>query len=857
MSEIRNLTRNGETFYPLTHEKAVIGMEEFKETITNQVDQYKPIEITGNVTNAPDEEDITSDSNNLLKFKNRNNLYGLGKVILRRGSSFASQVTLQNTIYVIQYNFDLGNARINIPNGSILLFEGGSLSNGTLVCADQYDVRLVYYQDISVILSSITLEGNFIHKACDKDTIREILVDNSSITKDANDVLSVKANGIQNSHLNSNTVDDSSIALDSNNKISIKDGGITGAKLNSGIVNTDDLSIVNNKIQLSNRGTTDGMGKIILRKDQSFASQLTQQNTIYVIRYNFTLTGNVTIPVNCVLEFDGGSITGAYTLTGNNTGINADLVKIFNTNVTLAGTWDVAEAYPEWFGAKGDGITDDSEPIEKAVEFSNSDRSIYVVLKRIYYIGRSISVYKSLNLRGYHNQDRNYDNPSQILPGTESCIYVANNITAFNLIGIPKEEASRFVTMYVYGIKVVGKSGSRTETFIEINAFGYPSRFSVIKDCEFAGLDKVIHYNIAGHQDTIGFGQSGLNVEHVLCYFSNHFIYALDPTGLKPSLANLHVKDSSFENMYDAAFKIYELFGSNIIEGSQFESLPTCFDVSLMDEATIAIESNYIVQITSENHLCINVRTARDGVYDYGTHYVSLFNNLISPELTASFYGVNIVNGQDLNKFNKCSLSRCLIDSKYTDIPLDWIDNIILVTGKYTKPSVVHQIVTEVPAYPADPFPVKRNGFKGRIFDNVRDNGKSTLTLTTALNPTKENFVAFYKGNNIIMAGVTGYGVGGWIYDYCTKQEGVVIVRCKEFSGATNLLEVWTYGYTNGIDSAGTVYASQASVFLDMEGYSISDISASKIGDEQFDESNNKPIYWTGSAWVDATGTPV
>jgi len=568
------------------------------------------------------------------------------------------------------------------------------------------------------------------------------------------------------------------------------------------------------------------------------------------------------VPAGCILEFDGGSIsgdgTGKDTITGNNTGINAGLVKIFNTDITLAGSWKLTDVYPEWFGAKGDGITDDSEPIEKAVEFSNSDRSIYVVLKRIYYIERSISVYKSLNLRGYHNQDRNYNNPSQILPGTESCIYVANNITAFNLIGIPKEDASRFVTMYVYGIKVVGKSGSRTENFIEINAFGYPSRFSVIKDCEFAGLDKVIHYNIAGHQDTIGFGQSGLNVEHVLCYFSNHFIYAIDSSGIRPSLANLHVKDCSFENMYDVAFKIYELFGSNIIEGSQFESLPACFDVSLINGATITIESNYIVQITSENHLCINVRTARDGLFDYGTHYVSLFNNLIAPELTASFYGVNIVNGQDLNKFNKCSLSRCLIDSKYTNIPLDWIDNIVLVTGKYTKPSVVHQIVTEIPAYPTDPFPVKRNGFKGRIFDNVRDNGKSTLTLTTVLNPTKENFVAFYKGNNIMMAGVTGYGVGGAVYDYCTKQEGVVIVRCKDISEATNLLEVWTYGYENiYIESTGTVYASQASVFLDMEGYSISDISASKIGDEQFDESNNKPIYWTGSAWVDATGTPV
>ena len=33
-------------------------------------------------------------------------------------------------------------------------------------------------------------------------------------------------------------------------------------------------------------------------------------NTIYVIKYDFTLTENITIPANCVLEFDGGSLSG-------------------------------------------------------------------------------------------------------------------------------------------------------------------------------------------------------------------------------------------------------------------------------------------------------------------------------------------------------------------------------------------------------------------------------------------------------------------------------------------------------------------------------------------------------------------
>lgn len=106
-------------------------INDFKEAITDQVNSYKPVVIEGDVTNAADEEDITSE-NDLLKFKNRSALNGMGYVILRRGSSFASQVTLPNTIYEVRYNFDLEGTAVTIPDNCVLQFNGGSISNGTL-----------------------------------------------------------------------------------------------------------------------------------------------------------------------------------------------------------------------------------------------------------------------------------------------------------------------------------------------------------------------------------------------------------------------------------------------------------------------------------------------------------------------------------------------------------------------------------------------------------------------------------------------------------------------------------------------------------------------------------------------------
>ena len=50
------------------------------------------------IPNTPDEEDITAEGN-LLKLKNRDNVDGMGYVILRRNKSFAEQVNQANTIY--------------------------------------------------------------------------------------------------------------------------------------------------------------------------------------------------------------------------------------------------------------------------------------------------------------------------------------------------------------------------------------------------------------------------------------------------------------------------------------------------------------------------------------------------------------------------------------------------------------------------------------------------------------------------------------------------------------------------------------------------------------------------------------
>ena len=62
---------------------------------------------------------------------------GLGRKTLELkedGSNILTQEDFnqENTIYVVQYDFDLNGAEIDVPSGSIIEFDGGSISNGTI-----------------------------------------------------------------------------------------------------------------------------------------------------------------------------------------------------------------------------------------------------------------------------------------------------------------------------------------------------------------------------------------------------------------------------------------------------------------------------------------------------------------------------------------------------------------------------------------------------------------------------------------------------------------------------------------------------------------------------------------------------
>ena len=89
-------------------------------------------------------------------------------------------------------------------------------------------------------------------------------------------------------------------------------------------------------------------------------------NKNWLISGNVVLDGNKTLPTNTRLTFSNGIISGAFTLTGDNSTIECGLMQSFDTDVSFDGDWNNREVHLEWWGVGIDGTVAASEAIEKA-----------------------------------------------------------------------------------------------------------------------------------------------------------------------------------------------------------------------------------------------------------------------------------------------------------------------------------------------------------------------------------------------------------------------------------------------------------------------------------------------------------
>ena len=161
-----------------------------------------------------------------------------------------------------------------------------------------------------------------------------------------------------------------------------------------------------------NEADYSGLGRIYLRKniqtviDPSTGavinanlltqSMLAKENTIYIIQYDYNLNNQtITIPDNCVLQFEGGSIRGG-TINFSNTSLSGDI------NITSNVTGNILNSFANivWFGAKEN--TDSTSAIQNAINVCNrvyipkvSEGALFIIQEDIY-INKPTQIYGEL-----------------------------------------------------------------------------------------------------------------------------------------------------------------------------------------------------------------------------------------------------------------------------------------------------------------------------------------------------------------------------------------------------------------------------------------------------------------------------
>lgn len=239
--------------------------------------------------------------------------------------------------------------------------------------------------------------------------------------------------------------------------------------------------------QLSgNRNGESGMAYIIIDQDADISAAMTEP-AIYDIRYDYDLGGKVlNVPSGSVLRFNGGSIRNGG-LAGNGFTIeesyNVILPNIvFDKDIKVYGTFTLDN-----FGAKGDGVTDDSEAFKLAINNCNYSRSViripngknYLISNGVEYGDTTTTTFR-INIRGEYPS--NYSSPDSNRGG-----FVLDNTWLF-------KRAYEKCTLYgsIENIGVRSKSHASFSDYENVNVFyKVEAKHLTIKGCVMQYLNSV------------------------------------------------------------------------------------------------------------------------------------------------------------------------------------------------------------------------------------------------------------------------------------------------------------------------------------------------------------------------------
>lgn len=127
-------------------------------------------------------------------------------------------------------------------------------------------------------------------------------------------------------------------------------------------------------------------------------NKFNKNNVIYKITKFINLYGGVlTIPEGCTLDFQGGAIVNG-NIIFNNTLLKGDV--LFTDDISISGDILNSEFLVDWFGVKGDKITDDTINLQRAINVAASYTKPLILGNGSYRITNTLRVKSGTYLKG-------------------------------------------------------------------------------------------------------------------------------------------------------------------------------------------------------------------------------------------------------------------------------------------------------------------------------------------------------------------------------------------------------------------------------------------------------------------------
>lgn len=522
-----------------------------------------------------------------------------------------------------------------------------------------------------------------------------------------------------------------------------------------------------------------------------------KENHIYKITKDIDLEGGtLTIPANCTLDFQGGSFSNG-TIVGNNTKIKANNVSIFN-NINLEyndnTSWLIDYGYAEWF-----------ENIQTALN----------------------------NIRVVKLTNKTYDL-------TQPLIFNCGN----KLIGTEKENCKLKFTIQNSNLSciVLKKCSSINNITIEINSNNnailydvvnvnvddtyYISKFCSLKKYIFIIFDIIDNCNIFRNLETFdktailieavkGYGDCGIQCKNINIH--GNFNKGIE---LHTGQNNSSIKSGWLTDLY---------FDSIFIDGSKIGIYSDKIVLSDIGKTEIPPTSVHFNNVSLQAR---NRNTERFAYINAGRYFT--FEGCFVWDWNA-----RAVEG---NKQYYINTENC--------IKIECISNSVEFNREYNTSNIYWDML---------PYYVKNgaNSNLNSIFTNIDSNTKPYPIKTLILladgnyycNYIMLRLLGIVKPNhNPISKGVLNVCRCGTAITFTVKS--LIADNYFEYFYSTTYTEI----VNNNITTIPWKKVNSSNIKITTESRPTLELN---IGDQYFDTTLNRPIWWTGSKWVDANGVNV